>query len=73
MNYKTVTSSDFKEASNRNTWPFKDMAINQVIQFNKELSLKAQTACHSYGKMYGMKFKTRTIKDTGECLVKRIA
>ncbi len=57
----------------RYEWPFKHMAVGDVVSFNDERKTRAAGTAHAYGKQYGMKFKTRTDKSNGDVLVKRIA
>ena len=60
--------SIFKPAAE---WPYKDMVVGDVIEIT-ENTKRAQVYAHSYGAANGMKFSTRTDKDTGNLYVKRI-
>lgn len=54
-------------------WPFKDMKIGDVVEFDKEIKSRAAGSAGGYAKAYGMKFKQRTDKSTGKLYIKRIA
>jgi hypothetical protein len=48
--------------ADRISWPFRDMSVGDVVRIDdKKLQPKAQVMCHVYGRLDGMKFKTKTI------------
>ncbi len=59
--------------SKRLSWPFKDMAVGDVVVFSDERKSMAASTAHGYGRSCGMKFKTRKDPETGDVYIKRMA
>lgn len=53
-------------------WPFKKMAVNDVVALDQNEWPNAQMYCHTFARQAGMKFKTRKDRATGKLYVKRI-
>lgn len=53
-------------------WPFKNMTVGSVVEFDKSIASKAQTYAHQYGHRFGKKFKTKRRKSDGALFVKRV-
>lgn len=65
---------NFDDFFEETKWPFKKMAVGDVVSFN-ENQARAQMCAHVYGRQLipSRKFKTKTDKATGILYVKRIA
>lgn len=63
-----LTEIDFTD---RNSWGFKDLNINDAIEVDCDDIKLAQRYAHAYGNITGKKFATRTID--GKLYVKRLA
>ncbi|MEG1651880.1 MAG: hypothetical protein RRZ38_00265 [Hafnia sp.] len=57
----------------RISWPFKDMAVGDVVVIKKELAHLAVGAFKAVGGYKGFKFSRRKDRDTGELYVKRVS
>jgi hypothetical protein len=74
-----VCSSDFDTKPAARKWPFSEMAIGEVVGYDRIddplQAQKAQTYCHTYGKSCGKKFETKSIAKDGRpiLLIKRIS
>lgn len=53
-------------------WPFLKMEVGDSVRFvQSDPSAKtAQRQCHSYGQMYDMKFKTKTVEENGIMVIR---
>ena len=63
-NNSGIESIDFDALPSRKSWPFKTMAVGEVVELlvtddPKEVA-KARSASTSYGKYSGKKFQTKT-------------
>ena len=78
---ESVTSKldPFGAEMERKSWPFKEMAVGEVIEIAIDRMQvdavsnwrKTQHYCHCYGVQNGKRFRTRKIGDTG--YIKRVA
>lgn len=58
----------------RQSWPFKDMIIGQVLEIEKsesEIHKRARVAAHVHGKNHNQKFTTKT-GSNGSLYIQRI-